>query len=143
MTENAMRAFCRAFRDALTTRELATLAALIDDDVDWMVFGPIDLLPIFGHRRGKAAVLDMCAATATCLQMRACDQDSVLVDGECAAAIVRFGAVHKPTGRVLSLRVALFARFRDGRLVSLKAVFDSFDAAEQMLGHAISLAAMA
>ena len=41
--------------------------------------------------------------------------------------------------RDVSLRLALFARFQGGKLVALKALFDSFDAVEQALGRHIDL----
>ena len=31
---------------------------LIDDDVDWAIYGPIDMFPFLGARQGKAAVLE-------------------------------------------------------------------------------------
>ena len=59
MSDHPMRGFARAFCDALAAREPARIAPLIHDDIDWTIFGPVDLLPFFGQRKGKAAVLSI------------------------------------------------------------------------------------
>ena len=138
-----MRGFGRAFCDALMTREPQRVADYLDDNVEWMVFGPVDLFPFFGERRGKKAVLATCAQMAEHLQVQDCEREMAIADSGSAAWLMRFTALHAETGRTLSLRMALFARFRDGRLVTARALFDSFDAAEQVLGRHIDLGAMA
>ncbi len=95
------------------------------------------------RKGGKLAVLDMCREVSAVLHLVQCDRETALVSGESAAALVRLTAVDRRTGRTLSLRLAQFATFRDDRLVSLKAIFDSFDAVEQTLGHQIDLSAVA
>jgi ketosteroid isomerase-like protein len=141
MTEETMRGFTRAFCDALAANEPQRIAPFLDDDVEWTVFGPVDLFPFFGHRRGKAAVLAMCSEIAACLQLRSCEKESTLTDGSKIAALVRVNALYVRSGRIVSLRLAQFADFRDGKLVRLRALFDSFDAAEQALGRQIDLPA--
>lgn len=142
MTDHAMRGFVRAFCNGLSTRDIGLIEPFLHDDIDWTVFGPIDLFPFFGQRRGKAAVLSMCAEIATAFTLSKCDKETTLFDGDNAAALMKLAA-RDERGRTLSFRVALFAAFRGGQLTSLKAVFDTFDAAEQALGRAIDLSAVA
>jgi ketosteroid isomerase-like protein len=139
MFQEAPRGFVHAFCDAMTSRDPGRIAPFLDDDVEWMVFGPIDLFPFFGQRKGKVAVLVMFRELMSVLQLRRCEHDSLLTDGDNTAALVRINALDMSTGRVLSLRLAKFAKFRDGKLYSLKAVFDSFDVAEQAIGRPIDL----
>jgi hypothetical protein len=47
--------------------------------------------------------------------------------------------VHRPTGRTICQRVAHLAHYRDGKVVSLRVMNDSLDAAEQYVGHPIAL----
>lgn len=143
MTEMTMRGFVRAFCDAFLTRDAERMAVCLDDDVDWIVFGPVDLFPFFGQRSGRQAVLDMYADLEASLEIRSCERDSTLVDGDQAASMIRLTAVHKQTGRTLTMRLAHFAQFRGGRVVRMRALFDSFDFAEQALGREISLTAAA
>lgn len=73
------------------------------------------------------------------LQLRRREHEGLLADGDNAAALIKVSALDLSTGRMLSLRLAKFAKFRDRRLVSLKAIFDSFDVAEQAMGRPFDL----
>ncbi len=143
MTENAMRGVVRGFSDALAARAPELFSTKLDDNIEWTVFGPVDLFPFFGQRRGKAAVMMAFEDMSAHLSLIRVEKEVVLVEGDRAAGLVRINAVDTFTGRTLSLRLALFAEFRDGKLTSLKALFDSFDAVEQSLGHQIDLSRVA
>ena len=143
MTENAMRGVVHAFRDALSARAPELFSNVLADDVEWTLFGPIDLFPFFGHRSGKAAVMTAFGDLAAHLSLIRCEKETLLVDGDRAAGLVRINAIDTRTGRSLCLRLALFAQFRDGKLMSMKALLDSFDAVEQALGHPIDLSVVA
>ena len=138
-----MRGFVRAFCDAFLTQDAEQVAAWLDDDVDWILYGPIDLFPFFGQRNGKTAVLAMYNDIASSLEIKSCEKDSTLVDGDRAASMIRLTAVHKQTGRTLTLRLAHFAQFRSGKVVRMRASLDSFDFAEQALGREFDLTAAA
>ncbi len=139
MSQEAARGFVHAFCDAMTARDPGRIAPFLDDEIEWTVFGPIDLFPFFGQRKGKKAVLAMFREIMSVLQLRRCEQDSLLTDGDKAAALVKISALDMSTGRVLTLRLAKFATFSDRKLISLKAVFDSFEVAEQVMGRQIDL----
>jgi hypothetical protein len=143
MSDHPMRGFARAFCDALSAREPNRIAPLIHDDIEWTVFGPVDLFPFFGHRKGKAAVLAMSERIAESLQLQGCEMEHTLTDGDHAASMIRVSARDLRSARTLSLRLALFAQFSGGKLVTLRAVFDTFDAVEQALGRHIDLSAVA
>ncbi len=49
-------------------------------------------------------------------------------------------AVHACTGRTVSYRSAQFILARDGKIVNFRGLIDSFDAAEQVLGHPFNTA---
>lgn len=143
MAENAMRGFVHALCDALSSHDAERVASYLDDDVEWTLFGPIDLFPFFGQRRGKPSVLSTLRQMSSTLHLQRCEKDALLIDGENMAALVRLSLLQVQTNRFLSLRLALFARFANGRLVSLRGLLDSFDAAEQALGRHIDLSAVA
>jgi len=143
MTENAMRGVVRAFCDALAVRAPELFSTVLDDNIEWTIFGPVDLFPFFGQRRGKTAVMAAFEDMSAHLSIIRAEKEIVMVDGERAAGLVRINAVDMFTGRTLSLRLALFAEFRNAKLVSLKALFDSFDAVEQSLGRQIDLSRVA
>jgi ketosteroid isomerase-like protein len=43
MSGPVQRAVVEAFYDALSNRDMATLATFLDDDVVWTISGPVDL----------------------------------------------------------------------------------------------------
>ena len=141
--DDALRGFTRAFCDALAARTPAQLAPLISDDIDWTMFGPIDLFPFFGQHKGKAAVLSMFGEMGQHLQLRGCDTEKTLAEDGHAATMMRIRARDNHSGRMLTFRLALFTRFADEKLMSLHALVDTFDAVEQVLGREIDLSAVA
>lgn len=48
MTEHSLWRFSRALHCAINDRHFEDLEALIDEDVDWAVYGPIDMFPFLG-----------------------------------------------------------------------------------------------
>ena len=119
----------------------AELERYLDDDVDWLLSGPVDFLPYCGHRKGKAAVVDMiCRISAATFENRSFEIKHLLVQGDCAATLSRFQATHAASKRTISYRSAHFMRFRDSRLVWFRGLIDSFSATEQIMGHELDLA---
>ena len=52
---------------------------------------------------------------------------------------MRYSVTPKNSDRPISVRLAHFATFKGGRLVSLRAVLDTFDLVEQTVGYPIHL----
>lgn len=59
MTEHSLWRFSRALHRAINDRHFEDIEALIDEDVEWALYGPIDMFPFLGARQGKDAVLDV------------------------------------------------------------------------------------
>lgn len=143
MAENAMRGFVHALCDALSSHDANRIAPWLHEDVEWTLFGPVDLFPFAGERRGQVAVLAALRLMASSLHLQKCEQEALLSEGASLAVLVRLNVLQTRTNRSLSLRLALFANFRDGRLIAMRGLFDSFDAVEQALGRHIDLSAVA
>lgn len=139
MSDETMRGFLRAFCDALLSQDTARIAASLHDDIDWLIYGPVDLFPFFGQRKGKQAVVSMLAQLDGYLKLQRCEKDSSLIDDAQSAVLTKLIAICKRSGRTMSLRLALFIEVRDDKVNRLRMVFDSFDAAEQALGREIDL----
>ncbi|MEI7805623.1 MAG: nuclear transport factor 2 family protein [Hyphomicrobiales bacterium] len=134
------RSVVQAFYEAYVSRDPERIAAYLDDDVEWMVAGPVELLRFCGQRRGKAAVIEFFAhLVPSVLKFKSFEPEDLLVDGERAAMFAKLSGLQQSTGRMISYRCAQFLRFRDGKIYSFRSVIDSFDAAEQLLGHPIDL----
>jgi ketosteroid isomerase-like protein len=143
MTEHGLWRLSRALHRALSERHYDDIEALLDDDVDWAIYGPIDMFPFLGARRGKAAVLDVIRRIADNVRINRFDRESVLLGDDSAASMLRYSLTALDSNKPISLRLAHFAKFRDGRLVSLRVLVDTFDLVEQALGRPIHLPRLA
>lgn len=132
------RATVKAFYDAYVSRDPQRIGAMIDDDVEWHVAGPVAVVQICGTWRGKAAVIERFTSyIPSIIAFQSLDIENLLVDGDCSAMFGRITSRHVQSGRIISHRVSHIVRYRDGKAVSLRCINDSLDAAEQFIGHAI------
>ncbi len=139
MTEPVSRATVEAFYRVYCSRDHDRTADFLSDDVKWTISGPIDVLPFCGTYHGKAAVLDMMVRLLPqVFDVVKFELNTVLIEGDRVATLNRLTARHKGDGRVISYRLAHFLRFRDGKVAENLSLLDSFDAAEQVLGHALT-----
>jgi ketosteroid isomerase-like protein len=111
------------------------IAELIDDDIDWIIHGPMQIFPFAGHRRGKMAVLEALGALAKDYVLERYEPRSMLVDGDRAAVMSDVAFRQRATGRTLRFHIANFLRFRDGRVVEFREFANTFDVVEQALGR--------
>jgi ketosteroid isomerase-like protein len=134
MTDHdAARRFVQDFCDALKSRDSSRLRPMLAEDVEWTIFGPVDYFPFFGLRSGPDEVIEaMCRQIVDFFQVERCEPERILFDGDEVASLLRISAKHVPSGRVVSFRLAPFFRLRNGQLVEMRAILDSFDAIEQV-----------
>ena len=143
MTEHSLWRFSRALHRAINERQPDELEPLIDDDVDWAIYGPIDMFPFFGARRGKEAVLEVCRQIADNVRVHRFDRESIMLGVDSAASMIRYSLTALDSDKPISLRLAHFAQFKAGRLLSIRVLVDTFDLVEQALGHPIHLPKLA
>jgi ketosteroid isomerase-like protein len=139
MTEHSLWRFSRALHRAINERQREDLEALIDEDVDWAIYGPIDMFPFLGARRGKAAVLEVIRQIADNVRVHRFDRELLMLGAETAASMLRYSLTLLDANKPVSLRIAHFAQFKAGRLVNIRILVDTFDLVEQALGRPIHL----
>ena len=142
MTEHSLWRFSRALHRAINERQLEEIESLIDEDVEWAIYGPIDMFPFLGARRGKAAVIEVIRQIAENVRVRRFDRESIMLGVDSAASMLRFSLTALDTNKPISLRVAHFAQFKAGRLRNIRVLVDSLDLVEQALGRPIHLPRM-
>jgi ketosteroid isomerase-like protein len=134
------REHVESFRRARMTHDARQIEPFLADDVDWLLTGPVELLSFCGQRNGKAEVLNcLTEVQPTVLNVKNVELGALLIDGDRAASFSRMTGVQPGTGRTISYHQAQFMRFRDGKIVEYRGIIDSFDAAEQMIGHRLEL----
>jgi ketosteroid isomerase-like protein len=124
---------------AYSRRDFDRVAALIHDDVDWIIYGPVNVFPFAGHRRGRTAVLEALGGIAKDYMLERYEPKVIVVEGDRAAVMSEVAFKQRSTGRTLSFQLANFLRFRDGRLIEFREFANTFDLVEQALGHWIDV----
>ena len=143
MTEHSLWRFSRALHRAINERQMADIEELIDEDVDWAIYGPIDMFPFLGQRRGKAAVMEVIRQVAENVRVHRFDRESIMLGVDSASSMLRYSLTALDSNKPISLRLAHFAQFRAGKLISFRVLLDTFDLVEQTVGYPIHLPRMA
>ena len=143
MTEHSLWRFSRALHRAINERQFEDVETLIDDEVDWAVYGPIDMFPFLGARRGREAVIEVIRQIAHNVRVHRFDRETIMLGAESASSMLRYSLTALDSNRPISLRIAHFAQFKAGRLLNIRVLVDTFDLVEQALGRPIHLPKMA
>jgi ketosteroid isomerase-like protein len=142
MAQTLTREFIEEFYRARLSRDPMRIEPYLDDNVDWLITGPIELLQFCGQRRGKAEVLDtIVRLMPSVMHVAKVELETLLIERDRAATFNRLTGIQSGTGRIISYCQAQFMHFRNGKIIEYRCIIDSFDAAEQMIGHPIELAA--
>ena len=139
MTEHSLWRLSRALHRAINERQLEEFEALIDEEVDWAIHGPIEMFPFLGARRGKAAVLEVVKRIAETVRIHRFDRESIMLGLDQAASMLRYSLTGLDSNKPIHLRLAHFAQFKDGRLRRFRVLVDALELAEQALGRPIHL----
>src|SRR5436190_24176981 len=98
MTQILTREHVENFSRARKSRDPQLIEPFLDDHVDWLVTGPVELLHFCGQRLGKAEVLDSLTRQHTAvLSAFKVELDALLVDGDRAASLGRMTATQRKT----------------------------------------------
>ena len=139
MGDNETRAMVEKFYDAYGRRDLERVAALLHDDIDWIIYSPMTIFPFAGHRRGRAAVLQAMTGIAEAYLLEKHNRELVIIEGDRAAVILDLSFRQRATDRTLRFRIANFLRFQDGQVIRFREFANTFDVVEQALGRELPL----
>ena len=124
---------------AYERRDFERVAGYLHHDIDWVIYGPVQVFPFQGARRGKVAVLEALGAIAKDYALESYTPQIVVVDGDRAAVMSDATFVQRATQRTLRFKLANFLRLRDGQVIEFREFADTFDAVEQALGRWIEV----
>ncbi len=138
MAQQVSHSVVQAFYQAYASRDVARIAPLLAEQVSWAIVGPCQVLPFCGEHHGKAAVMKLFdELIPAAVQFRSFEPKVLLIDGDRAATYLKLTGYLQATGRVISYHCGQFVRFQDDQVICFRSIIDSFDAAEQVLGHHI------
>src|SRR5215468_7548311 len=110
MTEHSLWAFSRAIQRAINEHELEDIAPLIDEEVDWAIYGPIDMFPFLGARQGKDAVMAVIKQIAENIRVHRLDREKVLLGEDSAASMLRLSLTALDANKPISVRISRISR---------------------------------
>jgi ketosteroid isomerase-like protein len=139
VSENATRKAVDKLYDAYRRRDIESVAELLHEDIDWVIYSPIDVFPFAGQRHGRAAVLEAITELSGAYSLESHNPEMQIVEGDRAAVMADIGYKQLASGRILRFRVADFLRIQDGQLVEFRQFADSFDLVEQAIGHTVEI----
>jgi ketosteroid isomerase-like protein len=139
MTTPSTHALVEDMYSSYARRDFDRVAALIHDDVDWIIYSPMQVFAFAGARHGKAAVLEALGGIANDYVLERYDPKIITVEGDRAAVMSEVSFKQRSTDRTLRFVLANFLRFEDGRLIEFREFANSFDLVEQALGRLIEL----
>jgi ketosteroid isomerase-like protein len=139
MAEPSTRAIVEEIYAAYGRRDFDRVASLIHDDIDWAIYGPMQVFPFAGVRRGKAAVLEALGEIAKDYVLDRYQPKIIVVEGDRAAVMSEVAFIQRSTNRTLSFQVADFLRLSGGRVIEFREFANSFDLVEQALGRFIEV----
>ena len=135
MAEVDTRATMNALYDAYARSDFDRMSALLDENIDWMIYAPVMVFPFAGPRRGRAAVMQTFREIVRDYALESYQREIVVVEGDRVAVMADVRMQQRTTGRTLRFRLANFMRYRDGRLAEFREFINSFDVVEQALGR--------
>jgi len=138
-----IRAAIKDLYDAYVRSDGERVAALIHDDIDWIIHGPARVFPFEGPRRGKAQVLDVLTMIGQQFEAKRYTPEIIVVEGDRAAVLVQTSFLQRSTDRTLSIRLVQFMRFKDGKIIEFREFSDTFDVVEQAMGSWLHVPAIA
>lgn len=138
-SNNSIDALAHIFLDAFIERRPEQLNALLDKDVDWILYGPIDMFPFLGSHRGKKAAISACESLMKSIQLQSVECERIVVSDDTASALLQCAMRPIRSESIVRVRMACFVRIKNGKVRDVRAVIDTFDLVEQTLGREINL----
>jgi ketosteroid isomerase-like protein len=128
-TRTTILGFLEAFYSGDTARALE----LCTDDIDFIAYAPVELLPHLGQKRGKQQLAETWQTLHGRYSEMRYEVPHLVAEGDRAACIIRIFFRKNRRDRVLQTDIADFYTLRDGRIAEIRQFMDSFNVVEQVL----------
>ena len=103
------------------------------DDVVLIAPAPIDILPHMGPHRGKDEVRKTWQIIHRRYSGLRHEVREVVAEGDKVAASLRAFFEKRDSGRIVQFDIAVFYTLRDGHIVQIREIMDTFDLVQQVL----------
>ena len=128
-TRKTILEFLEAFYSGDTGRALE----LCTDDIDFIAYAPVELLPHLGHKRGKQQMAETWKTLHARYSEMRYEVPHLVAEGDRAACIIRIFFRKSRRDRIVQTDIADFYTLREGRIAQIRQFMDSFNVVEQVL----------
>ncbi len=115
--------------EAFGRGDMATIAELLADNIEWVIPGDPDANPTAGTFTGKEAVLAWFGSLASTLDFTTFEPREFIAQNDKVVSLVYAEATARDTGRTVVNNEAHVWTFRDGKLARFQNYFDTAAAA--------------
>jgi uncharacterized protein len=110
--------------------DIQTVLNGLDNNIDWHIQGPQDIVPFIGHFHGKEQVSKFFAGLALNQQMEQFEVNHYIAQGDRVVALGHYRWKVKGTGRKYESDFAHVFTMRNGKEVAFQEYTDSYAAAD-------------
>jgi ketosteroid isomerase-like protein len=125
--------------EAFSAGRLDLLADVFDENVDFITNAPSEVFPYLGRRMGRAEVIKALRSVHNEFEALSFLPIWMVTERDTAGVILSIHATQKATGRIIRFFAAHFLRFREDRILEYRAIMDSLEAVQQVLGREFDL----
>ena len=114
--------------------------ARCSDDIAFLANAPIDILPHMGQHRGKPALRQMWTTIHERYSEMRYEAPIVVAQGDRVAAQLRVFFRKRHNRRVVQFDVAVFYTLREGKIIEIREIIDTYDLIQQVLERDLAAA---
>jgi uncharacterized protein len=139
MVEDLQRQRVLHMLEAFYSGDIEGALSRCSDDVDFLANAPIDILPHLGHHSGKDEVRQMWKTVHSRYSSMRYQVPFIIAEGNKVAAQIRVFFGKRSNNRIVQFDIAAFYTLRDGRIVAIREIMDTFDVVQQVVERDISM----
>jgi ketosteroid isomerase-like protein len=133
MVEHLSRKRVLNFLDLFCAGDIEGALARCSDDVEFIAPAPIEILPHMGPHRGKDEVRKTWQIIHRRYSRLRHEVREIVAEGDKVAASLRAFFTKRDSGRIVQFDIAVFYTLRDGRIIQIREIMDTFDLVQQVL----------
>jgi ketosteroid isomerase-like protein len=121
-----------------TAGDRSVVMELFHDAIDWRSYITSEALPIPNHVIGKWHLIEALRKIDEVVEIMRNDIEMLVVEGDQAAIIYDRTARLRKDGRVIRIKVGVFQRYVNNKLIEYREFGDGLDLLEQTLGRGLN-----
>jgi uncharacterized protein len=133
MVEQLNRQRVLNFLDQFCAGDIEGALARCSDDLELIAPAPIEIFPHMGPRNGKDAVRNTWQIIHRRYSRLRHEVREIVAEGDKVAASLRAFFEKRGSGRIVQFDIAAFYTLREGRIIQIREIMDTFDLVQQVL----------